>query len=103
MKYQLVLQFPGESLADFDDLVKLEDSIAALLQEQADVDGHDFGSGEANIFILTNDPATLFERLLPLLESTNKPRLFAAAYRSIDGEAFTVLWPVGSREPFHIV
>ena len=103
MKYQLVLQFPGESLDDFDQLIKLEDNIAAILQQQADVDGHDFGSGEANIFILTNEPATVFERLVSLLETTSKPRLSAAAYRDFDGEDYTVLWPVGSQKKFQII
>jgi hypothetical protein len=102
MKYQLVLQFSGGSLNDFDEVVKLEDQIATLLQQQADVDGHDFGSDEANIFILTNEPVPVFERLLPLIEM-NKPQLSAAAYRDLDGEDYTVLWPVSSKKKFQII
>lgn len=101
MKYQLVLQFSAGSLSDFDEVVKLEDQIVKLLQQQADVDGHDFGSGEANIFILTNEPGPVFERLLPLLEM-DKSRLSAVAYRDRDGEDYTVLWPVGSKRRFRI-
>jgi len=56
MKCQLVLQFTAASMEDFDRLV-LEDSLIQELEGLATVDGHDFGMGEFNIFILTDDPA----------------------------------------------
>jgi hypothetical protein len=60
MKYQLVLQFAADSMADFDRLVALEDRLVEELDDLTAVDGHDFGSGEFNIFILTDDPAMVF-------------------------------------------
>jgi hypothetical protein len=56
MKYQLVLQFQAESVQEFDELVVLENLLVETLPLQAEVDGHDFGSGEFNIFILTDLP-----------------------------------------------
>ncbi len=60
MKYQLVLRFAADSMEDFDRLVALEDSLIQELDGVAAVDGHDFGSGEFNIFTLTDGPATVF-------------------------------------------
>ena len=60
MKYQLVLQFAASSTEDFDRLVALEDRMIGELDDLATVDGHDFGLGEFNIFILTDDPAESF-------------------------------------------
>ena len=50
MKYQLVLQFEANTMDDFDQLVILEDKLIDELGSVATVDGHDFGSGEFNIF-----------------------------------------------------
>ena len=41
---------------DFDQLVILEDKLIEELGSVATVDGHDFGSGEFNIFVLTDEP-----------------------------------------------
>jgi hypothetical protein len=56
MRYQLVLQFAADSLVDFDRLVALEDRLIEELGQLAMVDGHDFGLGQFNIFVLTDDP-----------------------------------------------
>ena len=66
--YQLVLQFRGDSLDDYDAMIRLEDDLIAELQGVAEVDGHDMGSGEANIFILTSDPRRTLERAKPVLK-----------------------------------
>ena len=52
MEHQLVLQFRGDSLADCDAMVALEHELREELGNSADVDGHDVGSGETNIFIV---------------------------------------------------
>jgi hypothetical protein len=56
MKYQLVLQFQAESVYEFGELVALEDLLVGNLPSHSVVDGHDFGSGEFNIVILTDQP-----------------------------------------------
>ena len=93
MRYQLVLQFQGDSLADYNQMVSLEDALIEVLDDTADVDGHDVGSGETNIFIFTADPTATFERARPVLESRQRLGALTAAYRSVEGEHFTVIWP----------
>ncbi|HEY6872266.1 MAG TPA: hypothetical protein VI298_05995 [Geobacteraceae bacterium] len=92
MKYQLIIQFP-ETVLSYDDLIELEDLIIAALNENlADVDGHDMGAGEANIFILTNEPVKVFEEVKKLL-SMQLVREVKAAYREIAGEEYFIIWP----------
>ena len=62
MTFQLVLQFNSDSLSDYDAMVTLEDELIQELGDAADVDGHDIGSGQTNIFIVTSDPESTFGR-----------------------------------------
>jgi len=50
VKYLLEIQFSDDDIS-FDELVELEDRLAEALKGKADVDGHEMGSGEADIFI----------------------------------------------------
>ena len=93
MRYQLVLQWPASSSGDFDAIVELEDHLIDVLSDVADVDGHDFGSGTTNIFILTNEPQAVFERARSTLEAHERWSTLRAAYRDITGETWTILWP----------
>jgi hypothetical protein len=101
--YQLVLQFHGDSLQDFDAMVALEDELIEQLGDSADVDGHDVGSGETNIFIFTSDPAATFARARPVLERGRQLQTVTAAYRKVEGEDYTVIWPKGSRAEFSLL
>lgn len=67
MKYVLVLQFKPSSEAQFDELIDFEEHLTANLTGFADVDGHDFGSGEMNIFILCNEPLNTFREVRKIL------------------------------------
>lgn len=101
MKYQLVLQFPAHDIQDFDSLIELEDIIEDALGNLHEVDGHDFGSGEMNIFIFTDDPTGAFESAKRTLE----PKFIIdmkAAYRKIDGEDYTIIHPLNCIEVFEI-
>ena len=51
LKYQLVIQFSQELEGGFDRLINIEDELDKNLSINAEVDGHDFGSGQMNIFI----------------------------------------------------
>jgi hypothetical protein len=103
MDYQLVLQFRGDSLADYDAMVAPEEELIAELGDSADVDGHDRGSGEVNIFIITADPARKFRQSRVVLERKQCLRAVTVAYRSVNSEEYTVIWPVGSANDFRIV
>jgi hypothetical protein len=88
MDYQLVLQFACNSEADFDSVIETEDQLISVLDGSAFVDGHDSGSGQANIFILTAAPVITFSQVKGLLQGK-----FKAAYRSVTGNQYTILWP----------
>ncbi len=98
MEFQLTLQFRGDTLEDYDAMVALEEELAAALGDSADVDGHDCGSGETNIFILTSDPLAAFRRAKPVLKRTGRLRSVVAAYRQAGGESYTTIWPESHRE-----
>ena len=80
------------------------DRCRQLLDGVAEVEGHDVDKGVANIFILTNAPSKLWERLEPLVEDSDANELdaLAAAYRKVDGETFTVLWPTDYEGEFEV-
>jgi len=103
MDFQLVLQFRGDSLDDFDVMVALEEELMEELGDSADVDGHDVSSGETNIFIFTSDPTGTFDRAKPVLARTQRLQAVTAAYRRVDGEQFTVIWPEGSTKEYSVV
>ncbi len=103
MDYQLVLQFHGDSLADYDAMVALENDLIAALGDSAHVDGHDVGSGETNIFIITTDPVETFRLSKAVLERRQRLGAVTAAHRPVEGEAYTVIWPEGSATGFGIV
>lgn len=93
MDCQLVLQLRGDDCLDFDAMVNLEGDIQHVIEPIADVDGHDVGSGEMNIFILTADPVATFERAKPLLSAASLLNNVSVAYRDLRSDNFTVLWP----------
>jgi len=99
--YQLVLQFPADAV-DYDDLISIEDELLEVIRPPAAVDGHDFGSGEGNIFILTDNPGATFDNVLPVLKNLSRDRDATVAYRSIQGEEYTVIWPKGFKGEFSV-
>jgi len=101
MKYQLVLQFPVTENFDFDALIELETKLTFELGRDHDVDGHDFGSGEMNIFIHTNSPNDAFEKAIVLLGDQFASTL-KAAYRLVGSDQFTWLHPAANEEVFHV-
>jgi hypothetical protein len=98
MKYQLVLQFQALSVNDFDLLVALEETLRGVLEGLADVDGHDFGSGEFNIFVHTNEPEGIFGRIREVVNRLQSEHQMRAAYRDFDEQEYTILWPPDLKE-----
>ena len=101
-QYQLVLQFRGDSMPEIDALVELEDQVVEVLGDAADVDGHDIGRDEANIFVMTRDPEAAFRKALPVLRSQSSFSGLIAAFRTIDGEAYSVVWPSSFKGAFSV-
>jgi hypothetical protein len=102
MKYQLALQFPGRLGTDYDTMVTLEAALTAALGEGAEVDGHDVGSEAMNLFIFTDDPRATFEQVKSLLERHEQLEWVTAAYREVDSDRYTVIWPPDWRKEFKI-
>ena len=101
MKFQLVIQFEASSEEDFDKLIEIEEIIENLVGSSHEVDGHDFGSGEMNIFIYTNNPNKAFELIKSTL-SESVENTMKVAYREVKGEEYTVIWPLGFNDEFEI-
>lgn len=94
MQFILVLQWSAASEADFDALVAMEDALESDLDESHGfVDGHDFGSGEMNIFVHTDRPLEAFRDAETSLGADPKWVDVRAAYRATDGDEYTVVWP----------
>jgi hypothetical protein len=86
----------------FDAVVALEEDLIGQLEGLAEVDGHDVGCGGVNVFIFTSDPRATFQRARSLLERRNCLRVVTAAYRAVNGERYTVIWPEDSTKEFRI-
>ena len=93
VEYQLVVQFAADSLQDFDRLVALETTLVEKLSDIATVDGHDFGLGKFNIFMLTDDPAAAFTEAHEIVREETIPRDLRSAYRRMSGGKYVTLWP----------
>lgn len=97
--YLLVFQFAGDSIQDLDAIVEIENKLISLLGKSADVDGHDVGSSQANIFINTAEPLATFNLCRSLIQTqSSKFDSLKAAFRSVSGSEYTVLYPEGSAE-----
>jgi len=82
------MPFPDE----FETLTALESQFREFEGEGFNVDGHDMGHGEFNIFILTSNPRVAFETVEPFLPHD---RIWRAGYRDADSDAYTPLAPAG--------
>lgn len=94
MQYVLVLQWPTESETDYDALIAMEDAMeGALPAAHGFVDGHDFGAGEMNIFVHTDNPLEAFGDAMTSLSADPVWANVRAAYRPTDGDSYVVVWP----------
>lgn len=93
MKYVLVLQWPASSIKDYDTFVEIEGLLTEKLSENNDVDGHDAGVGEMNIFIHTDNPSGAFKEIQATLGSRDFWIDARVAYREAMKSNYTILWP----------
>ena len=101
MKYELVLQFRMNDgdLRQFDAITARESEMEKWLEPDAEVDGHDSGSGEMNIFLHTDRPVETFERAKLLIDSRPGVGEVQIAYQSMDSVGdYVILWPPELRE-----
>lgn len=102
MKYQLVLQFDGSSIDDFDALLKLELDLGMGLGKEHVVEGHDLSADGMNIFIHTDNPEQVFDSSKQLLSNTHINSV-VAAYRGFDCQEYRVIYPENYGKEFCIV
>jgi hypothetical protein len=89
--YQLLLQIPSSSPADFANLLDLEAAMGSALGDAGEVDGHDVGSGETNIFVFTEQPIKVFTTVMARPIAARVANEIRAAYRAVGASAFTVI------------
>lgn len=93
MKYQLVIQFPEDLYGYLDWIADFEDRLDESITD-AEVDGHDIGSGQINIFIHSNDPVDTFQIIKNILEKEYFIlENIKVAYREIGKDQYIPLWP----------
>ena len=97
--FQLVLQFANWDSSHFDDLISLEEKLVSAVGSRGSVDGHDAGSGEANIFILTEAPIDVLRDCIPIVQQSPFSA-FTAGYRDLKSDSYERMWPRGDRSPF---
>ena len=102
--YQLVLQLSpwGSTGADLDTLVDLENQLANALLGKSEVDGHDMGSNEANVFIFTEDVQLALSQCIPVIDRAGLLEFPGAGYREVDGEEYTRVWPQDDSSSFDV-
>ena len=97
MTQQLVLQFQGDDEDTIEKVIALEDRLIDALEglTSVDVDGHEPGDGVTNLILIAKNPAKVWEKIEPLVEeaASEDLEINAVAYRALDGDDFTVLWP----------
>jgi hypothetical protein len=76
-------------------MIALEDSLTDALSDDSEVDGHDAGSGEVNIFISTSRPVEVFQEIRSVLQQHDLLASARAAFREESGDDYTILWPEG--------
>lgn len=97
MKHQLVLQFQGDDSATLEKVIALEDQLIEALEGStaAEVDGHEAGDGVIHLSLLAKNAARVWEKIERMVEeaASDDLEINAVAYRDLDGEEYTVLWP----------
>ncbi len=105
MNHQLVLQFQGDDDDTLDKVIALEDRLIEALDGStaAEVDGHEPGEGVINLVLLAKNAAKVWEKIEPIVEdASDELDINAVAFRTLNSEEFTVLWPVDYEGEFEM-
>jgi hypothetical protein len=100
MQHQLVLQFRRTSFEAPGLVDGLEAKLKETLGDTVEMDGHDIGTRDVSVFILTLDPASTFRKAKPVLEGLKLLDWTTAAHRVVGGAQFKVIWPLRVRRKF---
>jgi hypothetical protein len=76
-------------------MIRIEDALIKEIGDVAIVDGHDAGSGEMNIFLLTDDTTRSFQESRKVLEAIRAMDMLRAAFRELASDDYRIIWPPG--------
>jgi hypothetical protein len=105
MNHQLVLQFEGNDDDTLEKVIELEDRLIAAFDgsTMAEVDGHEPGDGVINLVLLTKNATKVWEKIEPIVEdASDELEINAVAFRPLEGDDFTVLWPTDFEGEFEM-
>jgi hypothetical protein len=105
MNHQLVLQFQGDDDDTVEKVIELEDRLidAFAGSTAVEVDGHEPGDGVTNLILLAKNAAKVWEKIEPIVEgAADELDVNAVAFRTLNSEEFTVLWPVDYEGEFEL-
>ena len=101
MKYLLVIQFAVDKNVDLNSLTEIEETIIDSIDPKHEIDGHDFGVNEFNIFIYTNDPHDASSQVKRTIRS-KKHKQMKIAYRLSNGEEYKIIYPENFTGKFEV-
>lgn len=81
------------SSLNYDKLLEIEELLEEKLSDESEVDGHDIGSEQMNIFIFTDNPLRSVEHVKAILGKHKSWEAIRVAYRETNGNKYTILWP----------
>ena len=93
MTYQLILQWLGSPLKGYESLIEIEELLLDALPPGSDVDGHDVGTDQSNIFIWTEEPYETFKEAARVAGTHAAWPGVRAAFRDEAAEDYTAIWP----------
>ena len=98
VSYMLVIQWNSDAFTDFDSMIRTEDALCQGLSEPHEVDGHDSGTGQTNIFVATDAPQSALPEIKTILQAEGRWDGVRIAFRPGYGDGYSVLWPESLRE-----
>lgn len=87
-------------MPNFDQLIEIEDLLIDQLGPLGEVDGHDSGDNECNIFIITNEAYCCFTEVFKIV-CARWANLMSAGFRKIGDDTYNPIWP-NSLESFNV-
>lgn len=91
--YQVVIQFPATFFPDQASIEAFGERIADCMPRTHEYDGFDEGSGTTNYFLYSNTPNAILTNFRKYLGTNKVERKVRIAYRSVDVDVWTNLWP----------
>ncbi len=103
IRYQLVFQFTEDFFDSFDAMIEFENKLIGCMPKTCDVDGHDIGSGTINFFVFTAFPEAAFRAFRKYLGTNKVEKNIRVAFREVNAESYTNLWPKRDSREFRCV